>query len=163
MPNYMTWREIRNRINEMDESKLDEVATVSLDDMVWMMDEGGTAGSYPVTSINDGIVIDEYYGYRDANLKHITAQEVIECIESGLIQLADEHGEVVCRIGKGFNSNWFYFAGLEGESMTAAEYMEAVPLADIAREIADVLSGFEESDYMEWGFYRSLIDEDKED
>lgn len=163
----MTWRDIRNHINTMDESKLDEIATVSLDDMVWMIEEGGTAGDYPINGVGDSFYIDEYYAYRNEGMKHITTEEILRGLKSGLIRLIDAekyHGDgVACEIGYGTCTNWFYFAGQEGEDQTAAEYLRNVPIEDIAKEIEDALSDFEEDDYLEWGFYRTVIDEDMED
>ena len=100
--------------------------------------------------------------------KGITPKEVQAGFESGLIQLIDADGYpyygdgVACKIGFGTLSNWFYFAGLEGEGTTAEKYMENVPFDDIIREIVDVLDGFQygdEADQDEWLFYRWLIDE----
>lgn len=104
--------------------------------------------------------------------KPITAQEVKAGFDSGLIHLinADSfpyYGDgVACEIGCGFISNWFYFAGQEGEDMTAAEYLRDVPMETIVDEIVQVLSCFQngdEANHDEWLFYRSLIGESKED
>ncbi len=51
MKKYLTWRDIRNYLNELGDADLDKVALVELDDMVWMIDYNGTAGSYPITNI----------------------------------------------------------------------------------------------------------------
>ena len=69
-------------------------------------------------------------------------------------------GVVVCRIW----DNWFYFAGSEGEDMTAEEWLRDVPIEDTAREIAEVLLGFEEDldstgEPGEWLMYRFFLDE----
>ena len=59
---HLTWRDIRDYLNGFDEDKLNETATVWLDDMVWMMDYGGTAGDYPISNINEAsIFIDDGY------------------------------------------------------------------------------------------------------
>lgn len=98
------------------------------------------------------------------NLTHITADEIKYGLDRALVHLinAERYGGdgVACEIGFGSCSNWFYFAGQEGESMTAAEYMRDVPLDDIAREIEDALSDFEngcEDEYQEWLFYRYML------
>lgn len=100
--------------------------------------------------------------------KRITAQEVQAGFESGLIQLIDAdcypyYGVgVACKIGYGTLSNWFYFAGWEGENMTATEYLRDIPMETIVDEIVRVLDDFQngdEADHDEWLFYRYLIDE----
>ena len=102
----------------------------------------------------------------------ITTQEVQAGFDSGLIHLIDATGApyfgdgVACEIGYGFVSNWFYFAGHEGEDMTAAEYLQNIPMETIVDEIVCVLDEFQngdEIDHDEWLFYRYLIDEHKED
>lgn len=104
--------------------------------------------------------------------KRIAAQEVLDGFESGLIQLIDADNYpyygigVACKIGYGTLSNWFYFAGWEGENMTAAEYLRDIPMETIVDEIVRVLDDFQngdEVDHDEWLFYRCLIDENKED
>ena len=99
--------------------------------------------------------------------RNITAQEVQAGFDSGLIHLIDADNEpycgigVACEIGSGFVSNWFYFAGWEGENMTAAEYMRDIPMETIVDEIVRVLDDFQhgdEVDHDEWLFYRYLID-----
>ena len=102
--------------------------------------------------------------------KRITAQEVKAGFESGLIHLinAETYGGdgVACEIGYGFVSNWFYFAGQEGESMTASEYLRDIPMDDIVSEVVAVLDDFQhgdEVDHDEWLFYRYMIGENKED
>lgn len=102
--------------------------------------------------------------------KPITAQEVQAGFESGLIHLIDAHlflGDgVACEIGHGFVSNWFYFAGEEGENMTAAEYLRDIPMETIVDEIVRVLDDFQNgdvADHDEWLLYRHLIDESRED
>lgn len=102
--------------------------------------------------------------------KPITAQEVKAGFESGLIHLinAETYGGdgVACEIGHGFASNWFYFAGQEGESMTAGEYMRDIPMETIVDEVVEVLAEFQDgddADHDEWLFYRYMIDENKED
>ena len=60
MKKHLTWRDVRDRLNELDEKDLDNEAFVWLDDMVWMIDAGGTAGNYPITSVHaDCIYIDD--------------------------------------------------------------------------------------------------------
>lgn len=49
MTKHLTWREIRDQLNELDDSELDKTACVWLNDMVWMIDEGGTAGCWPIS------------------------------------------------------------------------------------------------------------------
>lgn len=68
MKKYLTWRNIRDYLNELDDADLDKEAFVELDDMVWMIDYSGTAGYYPITNIegphiciDDGS--DEVFGY----------------------------------------------------------------------------------------------------
>lgn len=104
--------------------------------------------------------------------KRITIPEVIAGFESGLIQLIDTgrypyYGiGVACKIGYGTLSNWFYFAGWEGESMTADEYLRDIPMTTIADEIVRVLDDFQHGDeagHDEWLFYRHLIDENMKD
>lgn len=103
--------------------------------------------------------------------KRITAQEVLDGFESGLIQLIDADDYpyygigVACKIGYGTLSNWFYFAGWEGENMTAAEYLRDIPIETIVDEIVRVLDDFQngdEVDHDEWLFYRHLIDENED-
>jgi len=98
--------------------------------------------------------------------RSITAQEVQAGFESGLIRLIDADlflGDgVACQIGSGSLSNWFYFAGMEGEGVSAEEYLKDVPMEDIIREIVDVLDDFQHGDVAEqdeWLFYRYMIDE----
>lgn len=95
----------------------------------------------------------------------ITAQEVQAGFESGLIHLIDAGGSpyygdgVACEIG---HDNWFYFAGWEGENMTAEEYLQDIPMETIVDEIVRVLDDFkngDEIDHDEWLLYRYLIDE----
>lgn len=60
MSNHLTWRDIRDRLNKLDECELDKTAYVWLNDMVWMIDEGGTAGCWPISSTGwsmDGLAI----------------------------------------------------------------------------------------------------------
>lgn len=104
--------------------------------------------------------------------KPITAQEVKAGFESGLIHLIDADGYpyygdgVACEIGYGFLSNWFYFAGQEGESMTADEYLRDIPMETIVDEVVEVLAEFQDGydpDHDEWLFYRYMIDKNKED
>lgn len=102
--------------------------------------------------------------------KRITAREVKAGFESGLIHLinAERYGGdgVACEIGYGFVSNWFYFAGQEGESMTASEYLRDIPMETIIDEVTRVLVEFQDgdaADHDEWLFYRYMIDENKED
>lgn len=99
----------------------------------------------------------------------ITAQEVQAGFESGLIHLIDATGApyfgdgVACEIGC---DNWFYFTGPKGEDMTAAEYLQNIPMETIVDEIVCVLDEFQngdEIDHDEWLLYRYLIDERKED
>ncbi len=103
--------------------------------------------------------------------RNITAQEVQAGFESDLIHLIDANGHpyygdgVACEFGSGWLSNWFYFAGPEGESMTAEEYLRNVPMEDIIREIVEVLDDFQhgdKADYEEWLFYRYMIDDIKD-
>lgn len=98
---------------------------------------------------------------KEALTRHITEEEVLRGIEQGLIHIENEYadGGVVCRIWTG----WFYFAGQEGEDMTASEWMYCVPIEDTARMIAEVLRELEE-DYgsdgepCEWLMYRFYLD-----
>lgn len=58
MTNHMTWNEIRNYLNGLDEETLNETACVWLDDMVWMIDECGTAGLWPIDFIGTSAIND---------------------------------------------------------------------------------------------------------
>lgn len=49
---WFTWRELRDAIDALADEQLDSVALVALDDMVWMMDFGGTAGAYPINGFS---------------------------------------------------------------------------------------------------------------
>ena len=100
--------------------------------------------------------------------RNITAQEVQAGFKSGLIHLIDANDRpyygdgVACEVGFGGLSNWFYFAGQEGEDTTAADYLRDVPMEDIVQEIVTVLDDFQhgdEADKDEWLFYRYMIDE----
>ena len=88
----------------------------------------------------------------------ITEDEVLQGLRSGIIRIEDEYadGGVIARIG----DNWFYFAGQEGENMTAAEYLANVPEEDIACKISEVLGDFQDDDEDEWLYYRYFIDEE---
>lgn len=98
------------------------------------------------------------------NLTRITVDDIKKGFNDGLVQLidAEQYGGdgVACEIGSGGCSNWFYFAGYEGENMTASEYMRDVPLDEIAKEIEAVLYDFwngDDADYDEWLFYRYTL------
>lgn len=58
MTNHLTWRDVRNYLNELDDKALDETACVWLNDMVWMIDECGTAGLWPIDFIGMSIIND---------------------------------------------------------------------------------------------------------
>lgn len=91
----------------------------------------------------------------------IQAIEIIDAFENGVARLgADPNGcgdgvGAVCMMGNG----WFYFGGIEAEEATPEEYMENVPMSDIAREIEDALKGIRSEFPDEWDYYRALIDE----
>ena len=58
---HMTWRDLRNAIDNLGDERLDETARVSLDDLHYM--EYGTAGCWPITGLGDwfgtlGVTID---------------------------------------------------------------------------------------------------------
>ena len=66
MAKHLTWREIRNYLNSLDYNELDKTASVFLDDMTYMIDDGGTAGMWPISFIGKAwneltVVIDEDY------------------------------------------------------------------------------------------------------
>lgn len=50
MNKHLTWRDIRDRLNKLDENELNKTAYVWLNDMAWMIDEGGTAGCWPISN-----------------------------------------------------------------------------------------------------------------
>lgn len=104
-------------------------------------------------------------------MSHITNEEILHGLKTGIVRIIDASGSpyygdgIACEIGSGGVSNWFYFAGIEGEDTTAAEYLRNVPLEDIASEIVDALEDFEVSEdqgeHDEWLFYRTVLDENK--
>ena len=51
MGKHLTWRDVRDHLNELDDNELDKTACVWLNDMVWMIDYGGTAGVWPISGI----------------------------------------------------------------------------------------------------------------
>ena len=95
-------------------------------------------------------------------MKRITKEMVREGLRRGIIEVTDDAERygcigLACRIG----DNAFYFAGEEGELMSADEYVKRVPMEDIAEEIFLTLDGdggirteFEE----EYEYYRLFLD-----
>lgn len=87
----------------------------------------------------------------------ITKEMIHNGIEQGLINFKPntiDGYEVVCWIG----GNWFYFAGQEGESMLATEYLEVTPKEDLETEIFETLNSFPEVDclrdeYLYYAYY----------
>jgi hypothetical protein len=64
---HLTWRDVRDRLNELDEKDLNSEAFVWLNDMVWMIDAGGTADYYPITDVSANCICiddgsDEWFG-----------------------------------------------------------------------------------------------------
>ena len=61
----------------------------------------------------------------------------------------------VCQIGE----LWFYFGGETAEGMTPEEYMECVPLDDIANEIFDALDSFKKDGFEdEYEYYAGALE-----
>lgn len=77
---------------------------------------------------------------------------------NGLVRIVDSpNGDgAVCQIGDG----WFYFGGEEAESVSAADYVDNVPIDDILSEIHIVLTEFFEigEEFAdEYAYYESYL------
>lgn len=70
----------------------------------------------------------------------ITMDLLLAGYRNGIVRIVDrcEACGAVCQIGDG----WFYFGGCTAEEMTAEEYVDCVPEADIVSEIFDALESF---------------------
>lgn len=93
----------------------------------------------------------------EENIPVISPTMIKQGIEQGLIQFkpnTDDGYEVVCWIG----DNWFYFAGSEGESMLAEDYLKGIPMFIIEMDVHDTLASFMTSpdfldEYKYYAFY----------
>ena len=71
----------------------------------------------------------------------LTKKDILLGLQNGVVKLVPDPSSetgVMCRIGDGL----FYFAGEEGETMTAEEYERNVPQSEIAEEIHEALMSF---------------------
>ena len=94
----------------------------------------------------------------------ITKKLIQGGIQAGYIHFViDPYMEsgTVCQIG----DNWFYFGGLTAEEMNPQEYIENVPIEDIANEVFDVLEEFKTvlpDEYLYYELYLSGLPERRE-
>ena len=88
----------------------------------------------------------------------ITEQMVRDGISSGTVEFVTDPNMgfgTVCKIG----DFWFYFGGIEAESMEPKEYLKVTPIDDIIREIMDTLQSFieDEESNDEYNYYLSIL------
>ena len=88
-------------------------------------------------------------------MKIITRKAIRKGLEQGVIILESPDNEVICRIGDYF----FFFAGSEGEGVTAEEYRENVPESEIIDEIYSAITSFREHGHDEYAYYAAYIEE----
>ena len=93
-----------------------------------------------------------------------TEAMIIKGLEQGLVNLIlSPHGDgIVCKIGKGTCSNWFYFGGVTAaECNNVEEYKKQVPQATIIEELIRVLNDFHHIDEDEQLFYYYVLKDSK--
>ena len=93
-----------------------------------------------------------------------TEAMIIKGLEQGLVNLIlSPHGDgIVCKIGKGTCSNWFYFGGVTAaECNNVEEYKKQVPQATIIKELIRVLNDFHHIDEDEQLFYYYVLKDSK--
>lgn len=87
----------------------------------------------------------------------ITKADIKNGILNGSIKfIVDPNMEsgTVCSIG----DYWFYFGGIEAEEINPEEYLDNVPIEDIANEIYDALESMDDD---ECGYYEAILRERK--
>lgn len=88
----------------------------------------------------------------------ITKEMITSGIENQIIKFDIDpnigHG-TVCKIG----NYWFYFGGLTAEEMDSEEYMQNVPIEDVADEIFVTLQDFAKDECFkdEYDYYESVL------
>lgn len=88
----------------------------------------------------------------------VTEEMIRKGLDTGIVKLIDSpnDGEPACQIG----DHWFYYAGVEGEGLTSAEYVEQVPMESVVKEIMSALDGIrDELDAAEYAYYESILSE----
>lgn len=94
----------------------------------------------------------------------ITIDMVRNGYHKGVVKVLDAptfwNQEPICNIG---DPMWaFYFAGSEGEGMTAADYLYATGEDDVIKEIFEVLDSMKDDEYVEdeYAYYESVLREE---
>ena len=90
----------------------------------------------------------------------ITLEMIHNGYNKGIVQILDAKDYTIddcpiCKIG----DYWFYFAGSEGDGMSAREYVEAVGIDDVCNEIFIPLLSFMEVDEFvdEYKYYEAVL------
>ena len=89
-----------------------------------------------------------------------TREMIEKGFEQGLINLilSPYDDGIVCKIGNGTNSNWFYFDGVNAEGYNSVKkYTEDIPHDDIVSEIVTTLNNFHAIDKDEQLFYYYIL------
>lgn len=91
------------------------------------------------------------------NISAITDFDIKRGLLLGLVRLSESIDGVVCRIGL----NYFFFGGVTAEdSCSAWQYASDMDFDEIVRDIVDALKAIHDSDYDEWLYYRSYLNND---
>lgn len=93
-----------------------------------------------------------------------TEAMITKGFEQGLINLIlSPNGDgIVCKIGRGTVSNWFYFGGVTAEGYNnIEEYKKQIPQETIVQEITRVLNDFQFYDEDEQLFYYYILKDSK--
>ena len=107
---------------KMEAEEEQELKTLELE----LLDEKTTTDALQQKETSDGLVL--------------TEQDILEGLKDGRVKLVENQysAGTVCQIG----CYWFYFGGQTAEDLTPEEYLQNVPMKDIAQEIAETLSDF---------------------
>ena len=100
----------------------------------------------------------------------ITKEDVKRGYEKGVVVFmngAAFHGDgIVCCIGhRGWNYNWFYFAGHEGDDYTGpVTFVNDIGIDNVLDWVTDALNeSIREVDEDEYAFYEDVLNEYKEE
>lgn len=73
------------------------------------------------------------------NMNNVITKSLVKAgYEQNIVKIVDACGGIMCEIGE----YSFFFAGIEGEEMTADGYKKNTPVSDIINEIYDTLEAF---------------------
>lgn len=90
----------------------------------------------------------------------ITKEDVKRGYENGAVSFCKDHwnDDVVCQIGFGICSNWFYFGGEDAEDTTPTQFLDEVGVDNALEWVTNALNdSIKEIDEDEYAFYEAVL------